>query len=134
LVRVLGSLDLPVVAQRGGIWRRVVERLPYLYYASPLPAYDEAASVLLLRPVAQELRLAQSIRRYVFGIGAVGLLLALVLSLVVSRIVARPAQTLAAAASELARGNFDAPLPETSAADEVGQRTRTSGAVRSAVS
>src|SRR5690606_18147209 len=133
LVRVLGSMDLPVVAQRGGIWRRGVERLPYLYYASPLPTHGTAASVLLLRPVAQELRLAQSIRSYVFGIGAMGLLLALALSFVVSRIVARPAQTLAAAAAELARGNFDAPLPETSAADEVGQLTRTFGEMRSAI-
>ncbi|MEX2582541.1 MAG: ATP-binding protein [Gemmatimonadota bacterium] len=132
LVRVLSTMDLAVVAQRGGIWRREVERLPYLYYASPLPTRETAASVLLLRPVAQELRLAQSIRSYVFGIGAIGLLLALALSFVVSRIVARPAQALAAAAAELARGNFDAPLPEASA-DEVGQLTRTFGEMRSAI-
>ncbi|MQA91324.1 MAG: HAMP domain-containing protein [Gemmatimonas sp.] len=133
LVRVLATLDLPVVAQRGGIWRRVVERLPYLYFASPLPTQGTPASVLLLRPVAQELRLAQSIRSYVLGIGAVALLLALALSFLVSRIVARPAQTLAAAAAELAKGNFNAPLPSTGGSDEVGQLTRTFGEMRSAI-
>src|SRR5690606_37787224 len=83
LVSVLEAMDLPVVVQRGGIWRRVVERLPYLYFASSLPSHDVPAAVLLLRPVAQELRLAQSIRRYVIGIGATSLLVALGLALLV---------------------------------------------------
>jgi signal transduction histidine kinase len=132
LVQVLGTMDLPVVLERGGIWRRVVERLPYLYYASHLPTVDVAAGILLLRPVAQELRVAQGIRGYVVGIGATALLVALVLAFLVSRIVARPAQALAAAAAELAHGNFEAPLPRDSA-DEVGQLTRAFGEMRSAI-
>ena len=132
LVSVLSAMELPSVVQRGGIWRRVVERLPYLYYASPLPTEEASAGVLLLRPVAQELRVAQGIRRSVLGVGATALLLALVLAFIVARIVARPAQTLAAAASELARGNFDAPLPSSSG-DEVGQLTRAFGEMRSAI-
>src|SRR5690606_4049869 len=120
------------VIDRGGIWRRVVERLPYLYDASSMPAVDGSIGILLLRPVAQELQVAQGIRGYVVGIGATALLVALVLAFLVSRIVARPAQTLAAAAVELARGNFEAPLPRTSA-DEVGQLTRAFGEMRAAI-
>jgi signal transduction histidine kinase len=132
LGQVLGTMDLPVVIQRGGIWRRVVERLPYLYYASSLPTREVPAAVLLLRPVAQELVVAQGIRRYVVGIGATTLLVALLLAILVSRIIARPAQTLASAASELATGNFAAPLPAPSD-DEVGQLTRAFAEMRSAI-
>ena len=132
LVRVLETMELPMVVERGGIWRRVVERLPYLYFASDLPTPESPAAVLLLRPVAEELQLAQSIRRYVVGIGASALFVALVLALLVSRVIARPAQALAAAAGELAQGNFEAPLPEPSR-DEVGQLTRAFGEMRSAI-
>jgi len=132
LAQVLSQMDLALVLQRGGIWRRVVERLPYLYFVSPLPTSGVASGVLLLRPVAQELRLVQSIRRYVYGVGATALVVALILALIVSRVVARPAQTLASAASELARGNFDAPLPPASE-DEVGQLTRAFGDMRAAI-
>jgi signal transduction histidine kinase len=132
IMSVLSAMDLPLVVQRGGIWRRVVERLPYLYYANALPTHDVPAGVLLLRPVAEELRVAQGIRRYVVGIGAASLLIAIALALLVSRIVARPAQILAAAAAELAHGNFEAPLPSASG-DEVGQLTRAFGEMRSAI-
>jgi signal transduction histidine kinase len=133
LVSVLGMMDLPMVLQRGGIWRRVVERLPYLYYVSRLPTGEDAtAGILLLRPVAQELQVAQGIRRYVLAIGASALLVALGLAFFVSRIIARPAQALASAATELARGNFEAPLPEASD-DEVGQLTLAFGEMRSAI-
>jgi signal transduction histidine kinase len=132
LVSVLAAMDLPLVMQRGGIWRRVVERLPYLYYASNLPTHETPASVLLLRPVAQELRVAEGIRRSLLGIGLMALAAAVVLAFLVSRIIARPAQALAAAAGELAQGNFDAPLPRGSA-DEVGQLTRAFADMRSAI-
>lgn len=132
LVSVLSAMELPEVIQRGGIWRRVVERLPYLYYSSALPTRDTSAAILLLRPVAQELLLAQSVRSYVLGIGATALLMSLGLAFFVSRIVARPAQVLAAAAGELARGNFEAPLPRASS-DEVGQLTNAFGEMRSAI-
>lgn len=132
LVSVLGTMELPTVMERGGIWRRVVERLPYLYYASPLPVEQASAGVLLLRPVAQELRVAQGIGRSMVGVGAIALLVSLALALLVARIVARPAQALAAAAGELARGNFDAPLPSSSS-DEVGQLTEAFSEMRSAI-
>ncbi|MDR0786606.1 MAG: HAMP domain-containing histidine kinase [Gemmatimonadota bacterium] len=132
LVSVLGSMELPAVIERGGIWRRVVERLPYLYYSSGLPVRGTGAGILLLRPVAQELRLAQSVRSSVLGIGVTALLVGLGLAFFVARIVARPAQSLASAATELARGNYDAPLPRASS-DEVGQLTHAFGEMRSAI-
>jgi len=132
IMGALAAMDLPMVLQRGGIWRRVVERLPYLYHASTIPSHGETAGVLLLRSVADELQLTQGIQRYVVGIGGASLLIALALALLVSRLVARPAQTLAAAAAELARGNFEAPLPSASG-DEVGQLTRAFGEMRAAI-
>ncbi len=132
LASALSAMELPAVIERGGIWRRVVERLPYLYYSSALPARDTSAAILLLRPVAQELRLAQSVRGSVLGIGVAALLVALGLAYFVARIVARPAQALASAATELARGNYDAPLPRASS-DEVGQLTHAFAEMRSAI-
>jgi two-component system, NtrC family, sensor kinase len=46
--------------------------------------------------------------------------------------VARPAQTLAEAAGDLARGNYHAPLPPASG-DEIGQLTRAFGEMRAAI-
>jgi signal transduction histidine kinase len=128
----LSAVELPEVIARGGIWRRVVERLPYLYYSSGLPVEGTNAAILLLRPVAQELRLAQSVRRSVLGIGVIALLVGLALAYIVARIVARPAQALASAAAALARGNYHAPLPRASS-DEVGQLTHAFGEMRSAI-
>jgi signal transduction histidine kinase len=130
LVRVMDTMDLPLVVERGGIWSRPVEQ--YLYFASSLPTRGTPAAVILLRQVGEELRLAQGIQQYMVGVGAPALLLALLLSLLVARIVARPAQALASAASELARGNFAAPLPPPSG-DEVGQLTRAFGEMRSSI-
>jgi signal transduction histidine kinase len=132
LTRVLAQTDLALVVDRGGIWKREVERLPYLYAVNRLASRDVPTAVLLFRPVAQELRLATGIRQSLVGIGLAALVLALVLALVVARIVARPAQALAAAATDLARGDFGAPLP-TPTGDEVGQLTRAFGEMRAAI-
>jgi signal transduction histidine kinase len=132
LARLLAAMDLPMVIERGGIWRRQVETLPYLYSVNRLPTRDAPTAVLLFRPVAQELRIARGIHQSVLGIGLVALVLALVLALIVSRIVARPAQALAEAAADLARGNYDTPLPAASG-DEIGQLTRAFREMRLAI-
>jgi signal transduction histidine kinase len=132
LARVLQTMDLPLVVQRGGIWRREVERLPYLYSVNRLSTMEAAGAVLLLRPIGQELRVARGIQQSMFGIGFTTLVSALLLALVVARIVARPAQVLAAAAGDLARGDYDAPLPRDSG-DEIGQLTRAFRDMREAI-
>ncbi len=132
LARVLQTMDLPIVLQRGGIWRREVERLPYLYSVNRLASRDVDAAVLLLRPIGQELRVARGIQQSLVGIGLTTLVSALLLALIVARIVARPAQVLATAAGDLARGNYDAPLPRDSG-DEIGKLTRAFADMRSAI-
>lgn len=132
LTRILEQTNLPMVVERGGIWRRQVERLRYLYAVHRLTSRDAPAAALLFRPVELELRLATGIRESLVGIGFAALALALGLSLAVARIVARPAQALAAAASDLARGNYDAPLPSASG-DEIGQLTRAFREMRAAI-
>jgi signal transduction histidine kinase len=132
LTRILQRTDLRMVVERGGIWRREVERLPYLYAVNALVTRDLPAAVLLFRPVAQELRVATGIRESLVGIGLAALVVALVLALLVARIVARPAQALAAAAADLARGDFGAPLPRASG-DEIGQLTRAFAEMRAAI-
>jgi signal transduction histidine kinase len=124
------EMDLPLVVERGGTWRR--SGLPYLYRVQPLPTRGTSAAVLLFRPVAHELRIASGIYRSLWGIGFAALVLALLLAGVVSRIVARPAQVLAQAATHLARGDFGAPLPRASS-DEIGQLARAFGEMRSAI-
>ena len=133
LVQVLATLDLPTVWEQQGVMLRHVEQLRYLYSPWPITDGEVPAGILLLRPVAQELALAQSIFRSVVGIGAVALLLALALAFVVSRIVARPAQTLAAAAAELAHGQLRCTPSRTRPDDEVGQLTTAFGEMRSAI-
>jgi signal transduction histidine kinase len=132
LARVLQTMDLPLVVQRGGIWRREVERLPYLYSVNRLTSSDASGAVLLLRPIAQELRVARGIQQSLVGIGLATLVISLLLALIVARIVARPAQALAAAAGDLARGDYDAPLPRDSG-DEIGQLTRAFRDMRAAI-
>lgn len=132
LVRMLEATNLRGVIERGGIWRRQVEQLRYLYAVNRLTTRNEPAAALLFRPVGQELRLATGIRQSLVGIGLAALALALGLALLVARIVARPAQALALAATDLARGNFGAPLPATSG-DEIGQLTRAFSEMRAAI-
>jgi signal transduction histidine kinase len=128
----VAGMDLPMVLERGGIWRRTFSGLPYLYRVQPLPTRGAPAAVLLFRPVGHELRIVAGIRRSLVAIGAAALVLALLLSWGVSRIVAGPAQALAAAAEDLARGDYDAPLPPSSG-DEIGQLARVFGEMRSAI-
>jgi signal transduction histidine kinase len=131
LIEFLGrSYSLSGLLEQRAIRLRRDERLMFLVH--PLPSAGLPAAVILFRPVDEELRLARAIEQSVVGIGVIALVVALVLALLVARIVARPAQTLAAAASDLARGNFSAPLPRASG-DEIGQLTRAFSDMRSAI-
>jgi len=130
--RELQALDLSA-GMRGGTFAR--QRLGgdwYQYLAAPLPTRGPRATVLLLRPISNELRIATGIVRSLVGVGIAALVLALILALVVARIVARPAQVLAEASTRLARGDFRAPLPPASG-DEVGQLARAFAEMRSAI-
>lgn len=130
--RELAGIDLPLILERGGTWRRMLASRWYLYQVQPLRTQGAAASVLLFRPVGDELRIARGIRNSLLGIGGVALLLALALAGLVARIVARPAQALAQAATQLAQGDYGAPLPPD-AGDEIGQLARSFGEMRSAI-
>jgi signal transduction histidine kinase len=132
LTRALSEIDLAAVLRHPGTFRSPVERLPYLFAVNALPTAQRPAAVFVFRSVAQELRIARGIKQSVVGIGVVALVLAVALALLVARIVARPAQALAAAATDLARGNFGAPLP-TASGDEIGRLTRAFGEMRSAI-
>ena len=127
---VLEDVDLPADSA-GGIWRRINEPA-YLYSAYRLPTRDVPAGVLFFRPIAQELRVATGITTSLVAIGFAALVLALLLAGVVSRIVARPAQALARAATQLARGDYEAPLPAASD-DEIGQLARSFAEMRTAI-
>ncbi|HEX2203363.1 MAG TPA: ATP-binding protein [Longimicrobium sp.] len=111
---------------------RVGGRLAYLARAYPLPARGVPARVVLLRPITDELRVAEGITQSIFGIGFTALVLALLLAALVARIVARPAQVLAEASARLARGDYRAPLPRD-AGDEIGQLARAFGEMRRAI-
>ncbi|HEX2189187.1 MAG TPA: ATP-binding protein [Longimicrobiaceae bacterium] len=132
LHRELQALDLPGGMRAGTIARRKLGGESYQYLVVSLPTRGSRATVLLLRPVGNELRVVTGIVRSLLGVGIVALLLALGLALVVARIVARPAQALAEASARLARGDFRAPLPSPSG-DEIGVLTRTFADMRSAI-
>jgi signal transduction histidine kinase len=128
----LVEVDLPLIVERGGTWRRMLDSRWYLYRVQPLRAQGAPAAVLLFRTVGEELRIARGIRNSLVGIGLVALVLSLLLAGLVARIVARPAQALAQAATQLARGEYGAPLPPDSG-DEIGQLARSFGEMRSAI-
>ena len=129
----LQRLDLAAMLTGGGpIFGPPIASLPYLIGVSPLLSPDGTMGILLFRSVAEELRIVRGIRQSMVGIGLFALLQALVLALIVARIIARPAQVLAKAATDLAQGSFDAPLPRPSG-DEIGQLTRAFGEMRSAI-
>jgi signal transduction histidine kinase len=114
------------------IWQSRVEGLPFLYAVNAFPTQGRPTGIVTFRSVAEELKIAKGLKESVVWIGVAALVLSLGLALVVSRIVARPAQTLAAAAADLARGDFGAPLP-TASSDEMGQLTRAFGVMRAAI-
>ncbi len=127
------ATDLAAAAGRTGAGRETIGGQPYLVWASPLQsARGPRATVILFRPIAEELRLSTGIKQSLFGIGFLGLVLALVLAAFVARIVARPAQALALASQRLARGDYEAPLPRA-ANDEIGQLARAFGEMRTAI-
>jgi signal transduction histidine kinase len=105
---------------------------PYMAAAVTLPSRGVPASVVVFRPIAQELEVATNIKRSLVGIGLASLALALVLAAVIARIVARPTQALANASARMARGDFAAPLPRAGS-DEIGQLARAFGEMRLAI-
>ncbi len=128
----LREMDLSAVLSSGGTWKRYLGGRPYLSIAYELPTRGVPASVLLFRPIADELTVASGIRRSLIAIGVAALVMALVLAGLVSRIVARPAQALAEASGRLAHGDYNAPLPPPSG-DEIGQLTTAFAEMRSAI-
>jgi signal transduction histidine kinase len=126
-VRALNLREL-----RTGPQRVLLGGQPYLTTVSPLPTRGLAATVILFRPVADELGIARAITQSLWLIGVAAVLLALLLAAVVSRIVARPTQVLAEASVRLARGDYAAPLPRASD-DEIGQLARAFGDMREAI-
>lgn len=117
---------------RTGPKRVLLGGQPYLTTVSSLPTRGLAATVILFRPVTDELGIARAITQSLWAIGVAALLLALLLAAVVSRIVARPTQVLAEASVRLARGDYAAPLPRPSD-DEIGQLARAFGDMREAI-
>ena len=136
----LGSLTRPggqwqcdaSLARTEGTGRCDFSGRPYLAATHPLESGELPIRVLLFRPIADELKVAEGIVQSVVGIGAIAVVMALVLALVVARIVARPAQVLAEASARLARGDYRAPLPRVSG-DEIGQLARAFGEMRQAI-
>jgi signal transduction histidine kinase len=128
----LAGKDLAMFLERGGTWRSALGGQTYLFRIHSLSTRGMPAAVLLFRPVAHELRIATGIRQSLVGIGLAALVLSLLLALLVSRIVARPAQVLAAAAADLARGEYGAPLPRASR-DEIGQLAAAFDEMRAAI-
>ncbi|HEX7242550.1 MAG TPA: HAMP domain-containing sensor histidine kinase [Longimicrobiaceae bacterium] len=132
IARALRGEALATLLRTQGIVRRDPAGRPYLAAVRPLRRGGVPSSILLLRPVADELTVAQGILQSMFGIGFAALLLALLLAGVVARIVARPAQALAEASVRLARGDYRAPLPPPGG-DEIGQLARAFAEMRSAI-
>lgn len=82
----------------------------YLISAAPLGG----ATALFVRDLNRELALLPVLRRAVLVAGGFALAVALLLGFILAGWLARPVRDLASAADRLSRGDFDAPLPDTS--------------------
>ncbi|WP_420125073.1 ATP-binding protein [Longimicrobium sp.] len=119
------------MANNGGA-RQILADQAYMAAPVTLVSRGLQTTAIFLRPITQELEVATAIKRSLFGIGFMALVLALVLAAAISRIVARPAQQLAEASTRMARGDFAAPLPRTGM-DEISQLARAFGEMRKAI-
>jgi two-component system nitrogen regulation sensor histidine kinase NtrY len=82
---------------------------------------NELLGVLLVAtPVREEIRLARHIRNVAFAVGSGGIIFGILLSLWMSRRITRPIEELAAAAAQVAQGDWDTRVAVNSS-DEVGQ-------------
>jgi signal transduction histidine kinase len=126
------ELDLAQRVRAGSTGRERLGGDSYQFLAAALPTRGTPVTVLLFRPITNELRIATGIVSSLLGVGIAALILALVLALVVARIVSRPAQVLVEASTRLARGDFRAPLPPASG-DEIGVLARAFAEMRSAI-
>jgi len=132
LSAVMASRELAGIAEGSGTWRVSLGELPYLYRVQPVPDADGSVVAVLFRPVSEELGTATAILGAIGVIGVLALLLALLIAGMVARIVARPTQALAAAATHIARGDYDTPLPE-GGGDEIGQLAKAFAEMREAI-
>lgn len=110
-------VDLRIKAERGEPSRQLfaVEGVPHLAVAVPIPAVDAAYfEVSRLDQLASTLNV---LRNSLLGAAAVTTLLGAALGLIASRRVLRPVTAASEAAAEVAAGNLDARLEDTSDAD-----------------
>jgi signal transduction histidine kinase len=130
----LSRADLRLLRNAPNAGARQVTAGERYYMAVPVnvAARGLPATVILMRPIADELQVANAIKTSLWGIGVAALMLAVVLAAVVARIVARPTQALAEASVRMARGDFSAPLPRIGP-DEIGQLARAFGEMRRAI-
>jgi signal transduction histidine kinase len=96
--------------------------------ATAIPLKDEAGEVLAVLTVSISrsgmVEAQQHIRAIAYGIAAGGILFAIVCSLWIAAKVSRPIEQLARAAEQVAAGNWETHVPESSR-DEVGQLARS---------
>jgi nitrogen fixation/metabolism regulation signal transduction histidine kinase len=96
--------------------------------ATAIPLKNEAGNVLAVLTVAISrsgmVAAQQHIRAIAYGVAAAGILLAIACSLWIAARVSRPIEQLAAAAEEVADGNWEARVPERGR-DEIGVLARS---------
>ena len=139
LVSASGELERPAsyqnVIEQAQTSGRDVQSLVYLTdrredsvdaIAIPLKASDGTVlAVLVVTNSRRELvELQQHIRAIAYGVAGIGILLAIAASLWITSRISRPIEQLAAAASEVAAGNWYARV-DISSSDEVGELARS---------
>lgn len=95
----------------GGVHATTIGGRRYLISLAPL---NDAATVVFVTDVEQELAVLPKLRGVIGLMGAAALILGLLLGTVFATAVARPVRGLAAAADRLAAGDFEAPLAGSS--------------------
>lgn len=104
--------------------------MAYVHYA-PI-----ASSGWTLAIVFPEDELFDDINRLTLNaalVGSLGLLASLLVVLLIARSISRPLRALANSTERIAKGDFDAPLPEVRRRDEVGELTHSFATTRTAL-
>jgi len=97
---------------------------PALSVAMPIRLVDRAAALLFLTPTGPINQTIGAIERVLLAISLAAIVVVTILAFLLSRSLSRPLRSMAAAASEMAAGNFATRI-EARSEDEVGQLGRS---------
>lgn len=103
------------------LYKSLMGTRSWMYYA---PIRSTGWTLAVVFPEQELLKHAKQLSLTMATMGFIGVVLLILAIVYITRLIIRPLRTLADAADEIAKGNFDVALPEVNSGDEVGILTQ----------